>query len=309
MNRLELSVSSEHDGQRVDRFLAEACESSRTWAAGIIASGGVTRQGRPVKKNERVEIGQTLQVEWRDKKHPEVIACDAPELQILHEDDDIVVVAKPAGVAAHPSYGWDGPTVLGVLAARGVRTATSGAAERQGIVHRLDQGTSGAMVVAKGEYAYSELKRQFKEREVEKIYHAVVQGHPDPTAGTVEGPIGRDPHHEWKFAVVTGGKPSVTHYDTLEAFRYATLLEIHLETGRTHQIRVHMSAQRHPCVGDDMYGADPTLSAALGLSRQWLHAAELEFTHPTTAERVRFEAPYPEELETALDRLATGEAM
>lgn len=221
-------------------------------------------------------------------------------LSIVHDDDDIVVVDKPVGVAAHPSAGWEGPTVIGALAAAGYRVATSGPPERAGVVHRLDAGTSGLMVVAKSELAYRELKRQFHDREVEKIYHAVVQGHPDPSSGTIDAPIGRHPGSAWKFAVVSGGKPSVTHYDTLEAFPGASLIEIHLETGRTHQIRVHMAAQRHPCVGDAMYGADPTLSARLGLSRQWLHAMRLGFRHPATGQPVEFESRYPDDLQHAL---------
>ncbi|MGL4257788.1 MAG: RluA family pseudouridine synthase, partial [Microbacterium sp.] len=207
---------------------------------------------------------------------------------------------KPAGVAAHPSVGWEGPTVLGALAAGGYRIATTGAAERQGVVHRLDVGTSGLMVVAKTERAYTALKRAFKEREVEKIYHAVVQGHPDPLAGTIDAPVGRHPTHSWKFAVTPDGKDSVTHYETLEAFPRASLLEIHLETGRTHQIRVHMAAHRHPCVGDPLYGADPTLSARLGLTRQWLHAHELSFAHPATGEWSTFTSAYPADLAHAL---------
>ena len=146
----------------------------------------------------------------------------------------------------------------------GYRIATSGAAERQGIVHRLDAGTTGVMVVAKSERAYSVLKRAFKERTVDKRYAALVQGHPDPTSGTIDAPIDRHPSADYKFAVVAGGRPSVTHYETVEAFRAATLLDIHLETGRTHQIRVHMAAVRHPCVGDLTYGADPVLAKRLG---------------------------------------------
>ncbi len=159
------------------------------------------------------------------------------------------------------------------------------------------------MVVAKTEQAYTALKRAFKEREVEKIYHAVVQGHPDPLAGTIDAPIGRHPTHSWKFAVTPAGKDSVTHYETLEAFPGASLLEIHLETGRTHQIRVHMAAHRHPCVGDPLYGADPKLSARLGLSRQWLHAHELSFAHPHTGEWVTFRSDYPADLAHALEVL------
>lgn len=237
------------------------------------------------------------------EEEPRVVPVEVPDLGIVYDDDDIVVVDKPSGVAAHPSVGWQGPTVLGALAAGGYRIATTGAAERQGVVHRLDVGTSGLMVVAKTERAYVALKRAFKEREVEKIYHAVVQGHPDPLAGTIDAPIGRHPSHSWKFAVTPDGKDSVTHYETLEAFPGASLLEIHLETGRTHQIRVHMAAHRHPCVGDPLYGADPTLSARLGLIRQWLHAHELSFAHPTTGEWVTFTSGYPADLAHALEVL------
>jgi 23S rRNA pseudouridine1911/1915/1917 synthase len=193
--------------------------------------------------------------------------------------------------------------VLGALAAAGIRVSTSGAAERAGIVHRLDAGTSGLMVVAGSERAYTELKRAFHDREVDKVYHAVVQGHPDPLGGTIDAPIGRHPGSRWKFAVTSDGKPSVTHYETVEAFRAASLLEIRLETGRTHQIRVHLAAQRHPCVGDEMYGADPVLSARLGLGRQWLHAVRLGFRHPGSGERVEFSSPYPADLEHALEVL------
>jgi 23S rRNA pseudouridine1911/1915/1917 synthase len=214
-----------------------------------------------------------------------------------------VVVDKPVGVAAHPSPGWTGPTVIGGLAAVGHRISTSGAAERQGVVHRLDVGTTGIMVVAKSEQAYTALKRAFKYREVEKRYHAVVQGHPDPLRGTIDAPIDRHPHHDYRWAVVSGGKPSITHYDTIEAFPAASLLDVRLETGRTHQIRVHFSTLRHPCVGDITYGADPTLSARLGLGRQWLHARSLSFAHPRTGDEVTFVSEYPEDLARALEIL------
>jgi 23S rRNA pseudouridine1911/1915/1917 synthase len=222
----------------------------------------------------------------------------------VHDDDEIVVVDKPVGVAAHPSPGWTGPTVIGHLAGAGFNISTSGAAERKGIVHRLDVGTSGLMVVAKTEYSYTVLKRAFKERTVKKIYHALVQGHPDPFTGTIDAPIDRHPHHDYKFGIVAGGKPSITHYETLEAFRFATLLEITLETGRTHQIRVHMSAIGHPCCGDLTYGADPVLSERLQLSRQWLHAMRLGFDHPGSGEYVEYTSQYPEDLDQALNQLA-----
>lgn len=291
-------------GERVDAALAKLLGFSRSFAAEISQGGGVSLDGRVLGKSDRLTADGWLEISWEEKRGPEVIPVHLPELGIIHDDDDIVVVDKPAGVAAHPSLGWEGPTVLGALAGAGYRIATSGPPERQGVVHRLDAGTSGLMVVAKSERAYSELKRAFKEREVQKIYHTVVQGHPDPFAGTIEGPIGRHPGHEWKFAVTRDGKHSITHYSTIEAFPYATLLEIELETGRTHQIRVHMSAQRHPCVGDSMYGADPTLSERLGLTRQWLHAMRLGFKHPGTGIPVEFESVYPADLQHALDILS-----
>jgi 23S rRNA pseudouridine1911/1915/1917 synthase len=224
-------------------------------------------------------------------------------LTVLYEDNDIIVVDKPRGVAAHPTPGWTGPTVIGGLLAAGHTVATSGAAERQGIVHRLDANTTGVMVVAKSERAYSALKRAFRERTVDKRYHALVQGHPDPLRGTVDAPIGRHPSGDGRFAVVSDGRPSVTHYDTLEAFRAASLVSVGLETGRTHQIRVHMAAIRHPCVGDLFYGADPVLAARLGLTRQWLHAVSLTFAHPGDGREVSFTSAYPPDLAHALDVL------
>ena len=194
--------------------------------------------------------------------------------------------------------------MIGHLAGAGFSISTSGAAERKGIVQRLDVGTSGLMVVAKTEYSYTVLKRAFKERTVNKIYHALVQGHPDPFTGTVDAPIDRHPNHDYKFGVVAGGKPSVTHYETLEAFRFATLLEITLETGRTHQIRVHMAAIGHPCCGDLTYGADPVLADRLQLKRQWLHAMRLGFNHPGSGEYVEYTSEYPADLDSALDQLA-----
>lgn len=293
-------------GERVDAALAKLLGFSRTFAAEVAASGGVTVDGRTVGKSDRLEAGAWLDVTWSPREAPAVVAVEVPGMAVVHDDDEIVVVDKPVGVAAHPSVGWTGPTVLGGLAAAGFTVSTSGASERAGIVHRLDVGTSGLMVVAKTERAYTLLKQAFRERTVEKIYNAVVQGHPDPLTGTIDAPIGRHPSSDWKFAVVVDGKPSVTHYETVEAFPSASLLEIHLETGRTHQIRVHMAAQRHPCVGDATYGADPTLSATLGLTRQWLHAVQLGFRHPGTGEPVVYRSTYPSDLRHALDVLRHG---
>jgi len=296
------------DGMRVDAGLARLLGLSRTVAATLAEDGRVAVDGTAAGKSDRLVAGGWLEIELPDPERDASEAISGPVevvagLGILYEDDDIVVVDKPVGVAAHPSPGWAGPTVVGGLTALGVRVATSGAAERQGIVHRLDAGTTGVMVVAKSEAAYSELKRAFKERTVDKRYHAVVQGHPDPSRGTIDAPIDRHPRHDWRFAVVEGGRPSVTHYDTIEAFRAASLLDIRLETGRTHQIRVHFSAMRHPCVGDVTYGADPTLAKRVRLERQWLHAHELGFAHPADGRRVDFVSPYPADLARALELL------
>jgi 23S rRNA pseudouridine1911/1915/1917 synthase len=264
----------------------------------------VLQNGSVVSKSDRLIDDAFLEVSLPAPKNQlEVVPVDVPGFKVIYQDEDIVVVDKPAGVASHPSVGWDGPTVGGALLALGIPIATSGAQERQGIVQRLDVGTSGLMVLAKSEVAYSVLKQAFRDREVHKVYHAIIQGLADPLAGTFDAPIGRHPKHEFKFAVMEGGKPSVTHYETVEAFPSASLVEIVLETGRTHQIRVHFSAFRHPLVGDTMYGADPVLAAKVGLDRQWLHAMRLSFTHPTSGEPVEFESTYPADLQHALDVL------
>jgi 23S rRNA pseudouridine1911/1915/1917 synthase len=300
--RRSLPVPDGLFGERADAALSRLLGFSRSFAVQVIDAGGASLDGQPLGKSDRLRDGW-LEIEWTPREEPAIVPQLVPDFGIVHDDDDIVVIDKPVGVAAHPAVGWDGPTVLGALAAAGFRISTSGAAERAGIVHRLDVGTSGLMVVAKSERAYTELKRAFHDRDVSKTYHAVVQGHPDPFTGTIDAPIGRHPSSSWKFAVTADGKPSVTHYDTLEAMRSATLLEVHLETGRTHQIRVHMAAQLHPCVGDLLYGADPTLAARVGLERQWLHAVRLGFRHPGTGEPVEFETRYPDDLRHALDVL------
>jgi 23S rRNA pseudouridine1911/1915/1917 synthase len=295
-------------GERVDAPQAKIHGLSRSIAAEILEAGGVTVDGAPAAKSDRLRDGAWLEVTWEPRQAPTIVPLAVPDLRIVHRDDDLIVVDKPVGVAAHPSMGWTGPTVLGALAAAGIRVSTSGAAERAGIVHRLDAGTSGLMVVAGSERAYTELKRAFHDREVEKVYHAVVQGHPDPLRGTIDAPIGRHPGHDWRFAVIEDGRPSVTHYEVLEAFGKASLVEVHLETGRTHQIRVHFSALRHPCAGDLTYGADPRLAATLGLTRQWLHARALSFDHPVTGERVTVTSDYPQDLAYALEVLESGQA-
>jgi len=294
------------DGERLDAAIARMFGLSRTRAADLIGTGAVLMDGRPAGKSDRVRPGDWLDVtlpaagDGPAQPRPEIV----PGLTVTYEDADIVVVDKPAGVAAHPTPGWTGPTVLQGLLGAGYQIATSGAAERQGIVHRLDANTTGLMVVARSERAYSVLKQAFRDREVDKRYHALVQGHPDPLRGTIDAPIARHPAGDGRFAVIADGRPSVTHYDTLEAFRAASLTEVRLETGRTHQIRVHMAAVRHPCAGDRLYGADPVLAARLGISRQWLHAVRLGFAHPDDGRKVEFASPYPADLTASLEVLA-----
>ncbi len=302
-DRRSMPVPEGLAGERVDAALSRLLGISRTRAAELAAAGAVQIDERPVGKSDRLPVAGWLEIDL-----PQVAPARPPQpvpgLTVLYEDDDIIAVDKPVGVAAHPSPGWDGPTVVGGLQLGGHTVASAGAAERQGIVHRLDVGTSGVMVVAKNDASYSDLKSQFREREVTKTYHALVQGHPDPLRGTIDAPIGRLRGADHRFGVVADGRPSITHYDTVEAFRFATLLTVGLETGRTHQIRVHMAATKHPCAGDLTYGADPTLARRLGLTRQWLHAVELTVRHPHTGQPVTFASPYPSDLAHALDVLA-----
>ncbi|GAA1769502.1 RluA family pseudouridine synthase [Nocardioides hankookensis] len=297
-----LTVPEGLAGERVDAAMARLFGLSRTRAADLIAAGNVEVDGAAVAKSDRVLPGAVLDVRIPVEVDPlEVVPEVVEGIRIIHDDDAIVVIDKPVGVAVHPSPGWSGPTVVGHLAGAGFRISTSGASERQGIVQRLDVGTSGVMVICKSEHAYSVLKNAFRHRTVDKVYHALVQGHPDPLEGTIDAPIGRHPKSDWKFAVMADGRHSVTHYETLEAHRFASLLEVHLETGRTHQIRVHMAALKHPCVGDLTYGADPSLAKRVGLERQWLHAMRLGFEHPDTGEYVEYESEYPEDLAHALE--------
>ena len=298
-----LPVPDGFDGERVDAALARMTGLSRSRIGDLCESGDVRRNGEGLPKSARVQAGDLLEVDLPDPRPIEPVPTPVEGMELLYEDEDIVVVDKPAGVAAHPSMGWDGPDVLGALKAMHVRVATSGAAERQGIVSRLDVGTSGVMIVAKGERAYSVLKRAFREHTVNKVYHALVQGHLDPSSGTIDAPIGRHPSREWKMAIIEGGRESITHYDVIEGMPGACLAEIHLETGRTHQIRVHMAAVGHPCVGDAFYGADPGQAERLGLARQWLHAVELSFAHPRTGAPTTVRSPYPSDLAAALEVL------
>lgn len=298
-----LPVPEGLEGMRVDAAIAKLFGVSRSVAAEIAAQGSVLIDGTHAQKSDRLTSGALLEVTLPEPKRVEPQRELVDGLEILYQDQDLIVVDKPVGVAAHPTLGWEGPDVVGGLQAMGIQLPDAGPPERKGIVQRLDVGTSGVMVVALTIPAYSVLKRAFKERTVDKTYHAMVQGLPDPIVGTIDAPIGRHPSSGWKFAVTQDGRHSVTHYEVVEAFRRASLLEVHLETGRTHQIRVHMSSVGHPCVGDPMYGSDPKLSAELGLKRQWLHATGLGFLHPSTGKYMEVQSQYPPDLALALERI------
>ena len=287
--------------ERVDAALARLLGISRSTIVDLIESGDVTRHGKVINKSDRVVGDEHLEVLMpAQKAAPELTPTPIDGLDVVYNDENIIVINKPAGVAAHPSPGWHGPTVIGAVIAAGFTVTTSGAAERQGVVHRLDVGTTGLMVLAKDETSYSNLKDQFRDRSVTKVYHALVQGHMDPAEGTIDAPIDRHPKEDYRFAVVLGGKPSVTHYKTLEYFPAVSLLEIELETGRTHQIRVHFAALHHPLVGDMTYGADHTIATRLELARPWLHAKELRFNHPITGSPLAVTSEYPAELTRTL---------
>ena len=303
--RKSLSIPEGLNLERVDTALSRLLGLSRNVVVGLIESREILKSGTVVGKSDRVISGDVIEILMPEVKgESKLVATPIEGLKVVYDDEYLIVIDKPVGIAAHPSPGWHGATVVGAIFAAGYQLATSGAAERQGVVHRLDVGTSGLMVVAKNENAYASLKDQFRQRTVSKVYHALVQGHMDPTVGTIDAPIDRHPREDYRFAVVANGKPSITHYKTLEVFPAVTLLEIELETGRTHQIRVHFSALHHPLVGDQTYGSDPALAQRLKISRPWLHARKLAFTHPASGERIFFTSEYPEDLTRSLALLS-----
>lgn len=311
MSEREIKLIALPDGldqERVDVALARALGLSRSVIVQMIEAGEIRRKGKVLGKSEKLSAGDLVEILMPVAKSPPALSPTPVDgLSVVYNDENIIVIDKPAGVAAHPSPGWNGPTVIGAIIAAGYNVSTSGAAERQGVVHRLDVGTTGLMVVAKDESAYSNLKDQFRDRAVGKVYHALVQGHMDPSEGTIDAPIDRHPKEDYRFAVVAEGKPSITHYKALEYFRAVSLLEIELETGRTHQIRVHFSALHHPLVGDLTYGADHTIADRLEMKRPWLHARELSLCHPVSGEPLRFTSPYPTDLTRSLSLLEANQ--
>jgi 23S rRNA pseudouridine1911/1915/1917 synthase len=303
-------------GIRFDVAVAQLLGISRAKAGKLIA-GGQARlthlSGRSYDKASILEQGDSIEVDDRaeqtaepfmpQQSPSEATAGPFVELPIVFEDDDIVVVDKPAGVAAHRSANWAGPTVVDSLAAQGVAIEPCGDEGREGIVSRLDVGTSGLMLVCKSAFAYAAMKEQFAQHTVTKIYHSLVQGNLANGRATIEAPIGRSKVSDFRFSVMPEGKSAVTHYQILERLHGLTLVEVNLETGRTHQIRVHFSSIGHPLAGDTMYGANPAIARELGLTRQWLHSMRLEFEHPRTGVHVSLESHYPADLAEALTHL------
>lgn len=300
-----LSVPEGVAGERIDSALTRVLGLSRTAIVRLLEDGDITSSGSQLSKSDRVFAGQVIEVLMPDQTPKDPIPLTPiAGLTVIYNDDDIVVIDKPVGCAAHPSPGWTGPTVVGALMAAGYTITTSGPAERAGIVHRLDAGTTGLMIVAKNEKSYLALKEMFRSHQIEKTYHALVQGHMDPATGTIDAPIDRHPKEDHRFAVVASGKESITHYEVIEFYRAVSLVKVELETGRTHQIRVHFSAVGHPLVGDTIYGADPVLGKKMQMSRPWLHALELRFNHPVSAMPLTLRAPYPPDLQSSLALLS-----
>jgi 23S rRNA pseudouridine1911/1915/1917 synthase len=298
---IEIIVAAEQAGARLDQVVHEAVPGlSRSAAQRLVDDGDVTVDGEAKSRSTRVQRGQVVVI---DQPEPEEIVHEVPavlEPTILYEDAQLVVVDKPIGLVTHASPGSPGPSLASVLAARGL--AGGGEEDRPGIVHRLDKETSGLLVVARDAETLDALQRMMRRREIEREYVALVHGRPPSIAGRIEAPIGRDPVNRTRRAVDgIGSRPAITHFELVEAFPEYTLESVHLETGRTHQIRVHFAAIGHPVVGDPVYG--PSSSDTLGLRHQALHAHRLAFDHPVTGEPIELTSPLPDEFQRALDQL------
>ena len=290
---------------RVDRFVADATGLSRSYVQRLISDGRLTVSGEPLKANSIVGAGTELRLDV-----PEAVALDltpAPEIafDIVYEDDDLLIIDKPSGLVVHPAPGHANDTLVNALLAHGDGDSWGGIAgvQRPGIVHRLDRDTSGLLMVARHDLAQASLMAQLKARRIKKTYLALVQGSVSAAVGRIEAPIGRDPKHRTRMAVVKDGRPSVTGYRVRERFTAWTLLELDLVTGRTHQIRVHLQTIGHPVAGDPVYGTGTSRRGPDGLERLFLHAWRLELTSPSGGQLIRATAPLPPALESVLDGL------
>ena len=301
MDRRTLTATAEDAGKRLDAFLAEALpELTRSAAARLCQEGQVTAGGKPLAKNTRLSGGEVLTVTLPDPEPMEAVAQDIP-LDVVYEDDDVIVVNKPKGLVVHPAPGHpDGTLVNALLHHCGDSLSGVGGALRPGIVHRIDRDTSGLIIAAKNDFAHQKLSAQLQDHTLSRIYRCIVIGNLREDSGTVDAPIGRHPTDRKKMAVTAGGRSAVTHWTVLERFPGFTYAECRLETGRTHQIRLHMAHIGHPILGDTVYGAKKPVP---GLRGQCLHAVGLRFLHPRTGEAVELHCELPEEFQAQLQKL------
>lgn len=282
----DLTASATDEGKRVDLFLAQSTDLSRAHIQRLIAGGHVTVNGRSAAKSDRLEAGDVVALEIPPLEKLELTPEEIP-IDVRYEDDDLIVLSKPAGMVVHPAPGHRAGTLVHALLAHTKGLSGIGGTERPGIVHRLDKDTSGLMLVAKTDLAHRRLAAELKRRAVKKTYWALVYGSFDRDAGVIAAPVGRHKTRREKMAVAGEGREAVTRWRVLERLDGLTLLDVRPETGRTHQIRVHLSHIHHPVAGDTQYGSDRKRDRELGLSRQFLHAIGLEFVHPRTGKIVR----------------------
>jgi 23S rRNA pseudouridine1911/1915/1917 synthase len=302
----EAAVPAGGAGQRLDQVLADLAGVSRAAAARWIEAGRVLVDGRPRPKSHRLEGGERLRWEPVEAPLSPALVPERRPLEVRFEDEHLLVVAKPAGLVVHPGAGHPTGTLVNALLGRDdPRLSAAGGTVRPGIVHRLDKDTSGLLLVAKDDLAHAALARDLAARRIERRYLALVQGHLEP-GGTVDAPIGRHPRDRKRMAVVPGGRRAVSHWHVLERLDGVDLVEVRLETGRTHQIRVHLSSIGHPVVGDRTYGADPRLAQRLGLDRPFLHAWRLRLRHPLSGDPIELSEPLPADLRPVLERARSG---
>lgn len=298
---LQWSVASEDNKQRLDKYVTESIEGgvSRSQIQLWIEQGHVTVNGRAAKANHKLSAGEQVEVRVPQPESVDLVPQDIP-LEVVYEDADVIVVNKARGMVVHPAVGHYSGTLVNALMFHCKDLSGINGELRPGIVHRIDKDTSGLLMAAKNDKAHTSLSAQLKDHSVSRIYHALVRGNIAHTHGTVEANLARDPHDRKMYTVVqSGGKHAITHFNVVERFGDYTLLELKLETGRTHQIRAHMKFIGHPLVGDPMYGR----TGGIKMQGQALHAASLGFTHPTTGERLEFSAPVPADMEELLTYL------
>ena len=307
--RVGVQVPDGVRGARADRIVADQVGLSRAYVQRLIREGRLTRDGRPIKANTPVEPGARLELDVPEVQSPEARPEPIP-LRIVYQDDDVLIVDKPAGLVVHPSPGHPGGTLVNALLALGGAEAFGGIAgvARPGIVHRLDRDTSGLLMVARNDAAQASLMAQLKARRVKKRYLALVAGAVAAQLGRIEAPIGRDPRHRTRMAVVPDGRPATTVYRVRERFVGWTFLDLDLVTGRTHQLRVHLASIGHPVAGDAVYGPAGPRRAPPGLERLFLHAWQLECAAPSGDRLIRATAPLPEDLERVLADLRASQA-